>query len=635
MVRSSDDIGLYQPLKTNEIRLMRLQCDGTPAIKCSLSSFSIDKCPKYIALSYRWGTEEPSHRIHLDDYTMLVQSNLYDYLKLMKDEAQEDWTFIDYLCINQRNIIERGRQVDLMQQVYQRATEVIAWMGTKPDRWTTASNDTSLENIERGLSALEAIYTSRGSIATRPVIEHALARGLVSKEELFVAEDLSGDALIRIYIARKRSSSSQRFSLLKRRWNFEDRDHVHEKISELQSRSGSSDGVLEYFVPGKQSYRIEDSWNFVVQAHMKNQAEDIIGYAQPYGALSGIELEDAIKNSKLKVPDEYVLELAASKFPDDEIAFYRQAIISAFLQREYWTRVWIVQEIALSRVLTFRFRSLRLSSEDFHSFLSFYSDIEGFENLHWNPDCPQSRPIEMLFDALETGDSADEPTGTLQSLLVPLQLMPLRNYMHEHAGIVSPRTSLVAMILTCSAQKCSESFDHFFGILGITQSQLTPNYHLGRLELFVRVLAEGLVEQYSAHDIDNDWVRQILEAEFCYKLINNLDLDVGHPVVVLVVWLVWWKCERIFNLQKPTGVDLVNLVRHRHLAKKRSSRSKIAARLYTAAAFWRTGPCVCCSRAQDHYLNSPCLKLEARTRHEWLQWASRIFSDVYSKSSAA
>ena len=37
--------------------------------------------------------------------------------------------WIDYLCINQADLVERAEQVRLMQQVYDRAHEVIVWLG--------------------------------------------------------------------------------------------------------------------------------------------------------------------------------------------------------------------------------------------------------------------------------------------------------------------------------------------------------------------------------------------------------------------------------------------------------------------------------------------------------------------------
>jgi hypothetical protein len=112
---------------------MRMHNSQSCNIECSLSAFVIDNLPQYIALSYRWGIDEPSHGIHIDGVPVRVQSNLHDYLQLLSNEAQHDWYFIDYLCINQSDIVERSHQVRLMRQIYGCASEVIAWMGTKAD----------------------------------------------------------------------------------------------------------------------------------------------------------------------------------------------------------------------------------------------------------------------------------------------------------------------------------------------------------------------------------------------------------------------------------------------------------------------------------------------------------------------
>ena len=47
----------------------------------------------------------------------------------MNEAEQSCWIFIDALCINQDDSLERSGQVNLMGAVYSNAEEVVAWLG--------------------------------------------------------------------------------------------------------------------------------------------------------------------------------------------------------------------------------------------------------------------------------------------------------------------------------------------------------------------------------------------------------------------------------------------------------------------------------------------------------------------------
>ncbi|KAF2820972.1 heterokaryon incompatibility, partial [Ophiobolus disseminans] len=87
--------------------------------------------PSFTALSYAWGTSKPSREIELDGCLMLVSQNLLDALvELQADESTSQKLFwIDAICINQRDIAEKSTQVQMMGDIYRRASEVIAWLG--------------------------------------------------------------------------------------------------------------------------------------------------------------------------------------------------------------------------------------------------------------------------------------------------------------------------------------------------------------------------------------------------------------------------------------------------------------------------------------------------------------------------
>jgi hypothetical protein len=91
----------------------------------------LDPPPKYNAVSYVWGQDDPSgsHNVSINGTLMPVRPNIWHFLEQMRKETFEDLLWIDAICINQGDIAERGHQVAVMGQIYEKAAEVQAWLG--------------------------------------------------------------------------------------------------------------------------------------------------------------------------------------------------------------------------------------------------------------------------------------------------------------------------------------------------------------------------------------------------------------------------------------------------------------------------------------------------------------------------
>jgi hypothetical protein len=137
---------LYQPLVQNSrsIRLLELSLETTASetISCTLHHIDdIDKCPPYTALSYRWGPENPQVDILLDGTTFKVRENLVLALWALKkriiDSQPESvmwkYLFVDAICINQLDGLEKNHQVNLMSSIYSKAELVVSWLGEEKD----------------------------------------------------------------------------------------------------------------------------------------------------------------------------------------------------------------------------------------------------------------------------------------------------------------------------------------------------------------------------------------------------------------------------------------------------------------------------------------------------------------------
>ncbi|KAH6615333.1 heterokaryon incompatibility protein-domain-containing protein [Boeremia exigua] len=129
----------YQTLNTAraEIRLLCIQPALLPTqpICCSLSvtSFDVDDTDDqrldYEALSYVWGKDYQDTPIYVDDQPRTVTVNLYQALKHLRHSHQAKIVWIDALCIDQGNLVERTHQVPLMRRIYAGATKTILWLG--------------------------------------------------------------------------------------------------------------------------------------------------------------------------------------------------------------------------------------------------------------------------------------------------------------------------------------------------------------------------------------------------------------------------------------------------------------------------------------------------------------------------
>jgi Heterokaryon incompatibility protein (HET) len=139
----------YSLLETaRSIRLLSIKTT-TPSnldqgpINCIMRHFHLGEKPLYYALSYAWGSNE-TRSITLNNSNVLVRENLWNALAHIRvswfhgwnshdDKEPTAWIWIDALCIDQQNILERNHQVGFMGDIYFLAREVLVWLGCEKD----------------------------------------------------------------------------------------------------------------------------------------------------------------------------------------------------------------------------------------------------------------------------------------------------------------------------------------------------------------------------------------------------------------------------------------------------------------------------------------------------------------------
>lgn len=88
---------------------------------------------EFEALSYTWGSTENNTEIHLGDHAAPVTRNLFEALQALRFQDKPRVVWIDALCISQTDLEERANQVNIMRHIYQKAQNVIVWLGPAAD----------------------------------------------------------------------------------------------------------------------------------------------------------------------------------------------------------------------------------------------------------------------------------------------------------------------------------------------------------------------------------------------------------------------------------------------------------------------------------------------------------------------
>ncbi|CZR70285.1 uncharacterized protein PAC_20187 [Phialocephala subalpina] len=149
--------GDYTPLQErDEIRLLSL-LPGTEEdpLVCSLTHARRSENPPYEALSYMWGAESPKKKVILNGDERIIGENLWFALGYLRYTDRPRVMWVDAICINQENSMERCHQVSQMGKIYKEATTVIIWLG-EDDNDESSSYMFNQLNVKSNLENLGA-----------------------------------------------------------------------------------------------------------------------------------------------------------------------------------------------------------------------------------------------------------------------------------------------------------------------------------------------------------------------------------------------------------------------------------------------------------------------------------------------
>jgi hypothetical protein len=101
--------------------------------------------PGYEALSYTWGTMISCSPVFVGGYPLQVTESLDVTLRHLREATQSRRLWIDALCINQEDVLERNSLILLMDCIYGRARETVVWLSPTAD-----NSDLLLDRLAKG-----------------------------------------------------------------------------------------------------------------------------------------------------------------------------------------------------------------------------------------------------------------------------------------------------------------------------------------------------------------------------------------------------------------------------------------------------------------------------------------------------
>ncbi|KAH7148511.1 heterokaryon incompatibility protein-domain-containing protein [Dactylonectria macrodidyma] len=124
----------YTRLESDEIRLVILYAgDQSSELRLTTEIRKIEDAEgDYAAMSYVWGDPTEMGTIYVDRHEFAATKNLVASLHHVQQLLRGNETlplWIDAICINQGDVVERNAQVSKMKQIYERSTMVITWLG--------------------------------------------------------------------------------------------------------------------------------------------------------------------------------------------------------------------------------------------------------------------------------------------------------------------------------------------------------------------------------------------------------------------------------------------------------------------------------------------------------------------------
>ena len=144
-----------------------------------------DYLARFDALSYGWGGPTPTYPIVCNGIDRTINENLYQALcALRHPDARSRHLWVDAICINQGDNVEKARHVFHMLEIYQKANLVIAWLGPADESLVKAIECLGVSSVASA-EDLMSVYSGLCDLMMGPWF-----RRMWVQQEVFAARSL-------------------------------------------------------------------------------------------------------------------------------------------------------------------------------------------------------------------------------------------------------------------------------------------------------------------------------------------------------------------------------------------------------------------------------------------------------------
>jgi hypothetical protein len=148
-------------LQSHEIRILYLlPGNRDDPLRCILRAQSLDANHTYEALSYVWGDPLDVRPIEVNGREKDVTINLFNALRKLRYSQSQRCLWVDALCIDQENDIEKSHQVRLMSKIYSRTIRAILWLSDFCDTANETTNYITCDAARAAFSLIELLANS-------------------------------------------------------------------------------------------------------------------------------------------------------------------------------------------------------------------------------------------------------------------------------------------------------------------------------------------------------------------------------------------------------------------------------------------------------------------------------------------
>lgn len=132
-----------ETLSKGSFRLACLSACQEPSdpVHIDLETYRHSHSPDYETASYVWGGEAsdstPRRPIFINKYwdAFLQTDNCYELLRFARPRRGVRWLWVDAVCINQENLLERAAQVAMMHRIYSECLRCLVYLGPDMVQW--------------------------------------------------------------------------------------------------------------------------------------------------------------------------------------------------------------------------------------------------------------------------------------------------------------------------------------------------------------------------------------------------------------------------------------------------------------------------------------------------------------------